>query len=188
DRLCLKCHATNDGNLASTGERFALADGVGCEACHGPSQKYLTVHYLSGFKEQSPEEKETRYGLKNTKNLVKRAELCVTCHVGNETKEVNHDLIAAGHPRLNFELAGYHGIYHKHWSDLDEKSRNKDYYARLWLIGQLVSSKSALDLLAVRAETANEGNPEKRRPWPEFSEYACYACHKDLKVTELDEK
>ena len=33
------------------------------------------------------------------------AEACAACHVGDGLdREVNHDLIAAGHPRLNFEL------------------------------------------------------------------------------------
>jgi hypothetical protein len=180
--LCLKCHATNDGNRDEGGERFVLEDGVGCEVCHGASQKYFTTHYLTGFKELTPEEKETTYGLRNLKDLGKRADLCISCHVGSKDKEVNHDLIAAGHPRLNFELAGYHGIAHKHWQDADEVSRNKDFYARLWAIGQVKSAKAALDLLAHRATGVDPAAPNRQKPWPEFSEYACYACHKDLKV------
>ena len=187
DALCLKCHATNDGKTANVGPRYVLEDGVSCEACHGPSDRYLTSHYQYGFKEMTPEAKEKDFGLRNTKDLVKRAELCITCHVGDGSKEVNHDLIAAGHPRLNFEFAAYHGNYHKHWFDSADKARNKDFYARAWLVGQLVTAKSALDLLELRARSANDPNPEKRRPWPEFAEYACYACHKDLKVTELGE-
>jgi hypothetical protein len=188
DKLCLKCHATNDGNLHDAAEQFVRADGVGCEACHGPAQKYLTEHYLAGFKEKASEEKERVYGLKNTKSLVKRAELCITCHVGDSTKEVNHDLIAAGHPRLNFELAGYHGIYHKHWSHDSEVKRHPDFEARLWLIGQLVSAKAAVDLLAVRADSAEKPLDAGGRPWPEFAEYACYACHKDIKVDSPAQK
>jgi hypothetical protein len=182
DRLCLKCHATNDGNSRDASEQFVLADGVGCEACHGPAQKYLTEHYVAGFKEKPAEEKERVYGLKNTKSLVKRAEMCITCHVGDGNREVNHDLIAAGHPRLNFELAGYHGIYHKHWSDAAEKARDPDFYARIWLIGQLVTTKSAIDLLAARAKGAELDVDKGGKPWPEFAEYACFACHKDLQV------
>ncbi len=187
-QLCLKCHATNDGDTSSASERFALADGVGCEACHGPSHKYLTEHYLPGFKDLSREEKENNYGLKNTKDLVRRANLCISCHVGSKDKDVNHDLIAAGHPRLNFELAGYHGIYHKHWEDPAETDRHNDFYARLWVIGQVASAKASLDLLAHRASGVDAAAPRSDKPWPEFSEYACYACHKDLKVNSPRQK
>jgi hypothetical protein len=184
--LCLKCHATFTGADMVKGDRFYLGDGVGCESCHGPAgNTYLTTHYLAGFKEQTPEQKEAA-GMRNTKNLVKRAQLCTTCHVGDETKEVNHDLIAAGHPRLNFELAGYHGIAQKHWSHADELARHRDFEARLWLVGQLSSARAALKLLAVRAESA-EKDGKGRRPWPEFAEYDCFACHRDLKVLNYKE-
>jgi hypothetical protein len=46
-----------------------------------------------------------------------------------------------------------------------------------------------VDLLAARAseKPGPSGFPclddkPERRPWPEFAEYACYACHKDVKV------
>jgi hypothetical protein len=186
--LCLKCHSTNDGRTDNAHERFVLADGVGCESCHGPSQKYLTEHFKPGFKELSAREKADRFGMWPTKDLTFRARLCVTCHVGDSTKEVNHDLIAAGHPRLNFELAGYHGIYNKHWAvepengRASEKARHPDYYARLWLLGQAVTSRGAVDLLVSRAEGSIVPPEKTGKPWPEFAEYACYACHKDLQV------
>jgi hypothetical protein len=185
---CLRCHATHTGDwdaredrMRGTGEHFSVADGVGCESCHGPSDKYLTVHYEAGFKEKSAEEKAKVYGMWPTKSLTFRAQLCSTCHVGDETKEVNHDLIAAGHPRLNFELAAYDSIYNKHWLASEELSRHPDFHARIWLLGQLGSAKAALKLLADRAARADLG-PEKSKPWPEFSEYACFACHKNLQV------
>src|SRR4051812_33503911 len=39
--LCLKCHATGDGDTrpARVGPRFYLGDGVGCESCHGPAER-----------------------------------------------------------------------------------------------------------------------------------------------------
>src|SRR5262249_10382358 len=180
-KLCLECHSTY-ATESQRGERFFIGDGVGCESCHGPAEKYLDTHYQAGFKNLSADQKETDFGLRNVWNLSKRTTLCTSCHVGNKDKEVNHDLIAAGHPRLNFEMGGYHGIYQKHWNDrtyVSNPSKNQpaDFEARLWLLGQLTAAKSALELLESRATNANKSAD---KPWPEFAEYACFACHKNL--------
>jgi hypothetical protein len=185
--LCLKCHASHDGVTdKGVGERFQLADGVGCESCHGPAEKWLTAHYQSGFKGKSLEEKAA-FGLRPTKDILHRAKLCTSCHVGSPDKEVNHDLIAAGHPRLSFELGAYHGIYNKHWNIEDDHARYKDFESRLWSIGQLLSAKAALELLEARAEGATKAGKDAK-PWPEFSEYDCFACHKQLQVDSPRQK
>jgi hypothetical protein len=181
--LCLKCHAMNDGSKDNTGDRFALADGVGCESCHGPAGDWVSTHYLDEFKDKSAEEKE-KLGFRNTKDLLVRARLCTECHVGAGDKDVNHDLIAAGHPRLNFEFASFHGIYPKHWPEGPELQRHPDLHARLWQIGQVVTAKAAVELLRARAEKGQK----EQAPWPEFAEYACYACHKDLQVENPGQK
>ncbi len=177
---CLKCHATNEGHTQGQGDRFVLADGVGCESCHGPAGDWVTTHYLPGFRDRPAAEKE-RLGLRNIKDLTARARLCTECHVGSGDRDVNHDLIAAGHPRLNFEFASFHAIYPKHWPQGPELQRYPDLHARLWEIGQVVTAKASLELLATRASG-------KDRPWPEFAEYACYACHKDLQVDNPSQK
>jgi hypothetical protein len=184
--LCLKCHASHDGVLEGTEEGFSLADGIGCESCHGASGRWLTEHYRAGFKGLSLEGKAA-LGMRPTKDLAHRARLCAECHVGTPDKEVNHDLIAAGHPRLNFDLGAYLGIYNKHWSHADELARYPDFEARAWALGQVASAQAALKLLASRAEGASAGG-EHARPWPEFSEYDCFACHKDLTVSNVDRK
>lgn len=177
--LCLKCHSTNDGQATNAGDRFQASDGVGCEACHGPSSNWIAEHFKPGFQGLSDKSKEG-FGFYPTKNLGFRAKVCASCHIGDGTKEVNHDLIAAGHPRLNFELGAYQGIYHKHWSIEDEKERHPDFQARSWMIGQVVAAREAIQLLRHRAEQATD--PETPAVWPEFSEYECYACHQDLTV------
>jgi Cytochrome c554 and c-prime len=182
--LCLKCHATFDPGIPP-GERAYMGDGVSCEACHGPAgNTYLATHYERGFLSKTPEQK-AKQGLWPTKNLSFRTQLCTSCHVGNGSKEVNHDLIAAGHPRLNFEMAGYHAIYHKHWNDRNYRDPSKnqpvDFAARLWVLGQLTTARAAVELTAIRAKHANEKGPQGR-PWPEFAEYACFSCHQDLTV------
>ena len=42
--LCLKCHATTEPATPAVDCRY-LGDGVGCESCHGPAKKWLTLHY-----------------------------------------------------------------------------------------------------------------------------------------------
>src|SRR5262249_32248915 len=117
------------------------------------------------------------------KSLKSRALICAACHIGNGDKEVDHDLIAAGHPRLSFEFSGYMGIYAKHWPQSADRGRYSDYDAREWLIGQVASAKCAAELLETRAERAKPDDGRKK--WPEFSEYGCYACHKSLGVSDL---
>jgi hypothetical protein len=152
--------------------RQSLTEGVGCESCHGPAEHYLATHYLPGWRQQTDSEKE-RWGLSPTKDLLARARLCAGCHVGDGDRDVNHDLIAAGHPRLTFEFSAFLAVYPKHWNVWQEKARTPDLEARAWALGQAASAQAALELLAHRAETPD-------RPWPEFGEYDCAACHHDL--------
>jgi hypothetical protein len=165
--LCLRCHVYPD--LSSPSERFRLNDGVGCESCHGAAEKWLSTHYLDN---------PGKDGMTNTKDLRVRAEVCVRCHVGDGDMDVNHDLIAAGHPRLRFEYGAYLANYPgKHWKTSQDRKCYPDLEARAWVIGQLVSAEAALKLLKHRADGA-QGKDGK--PWPEFAEYNCAACHHDL--------
>src|SRR5207253_2017930 len=96
------------------------------------------------------------------------------CHVGGPSedgrppRDVDHDLIAAGHPRLEFEFSGSLANLPAHWS---EKGRNAapDFPARAWAIGQVASAGAALELLGDRARAAEQQSGR----WPEFSEYDC---------------
>src|SRR5207302_5872390 len=90
-------------------------------------------------------------------------------------RDVNHDLIAAGHPPLRFEFGTYLAHLPKHWQ---EWSASPDADARNWAVGQAVVAEMALELLADRACQA-------ARPRPEFADYACFSCHRDLPVGTL---
>jgi hypothetical protein len=173
DATCLKCHAEV---AESRRLKRSLADGVACESCHGAAEKWLTVHYLAGFKEKTDREKHEQYGMQPTKNLLYRAQMCADCHVGSPGKQVNHDLYAAAHPPLHFEFAAYSALMPKHWNEAEEKARQPDLEVRSWAIGQTVSARAALGLLAWRAENDSQ-------PWPEFAEYGCYSCHHDLQAS-----
>lgn len=173
DRLCLRCHSTN-ADAVLRGDAVASTDGVSCERCHGPAEKWLSLHYRADWGRLPNREKEA-LGFVPTKELKRRALLCTECHVGSGEAQVDHDLYAAGHPRLNFELGSYLATMPPHWNVRAEKTRYPDLEARLWEVGQLASAEAALDLLAHRA------GKDSRGPWPEFAEYNCFACHHDLK-------
>jgi hypothetical protein len=171
---CLACH-TNTLSLANAEASPILAEeliaGVGCEACHGGAREWLGPHTKPGWKRA--------LGMTATWNIVGYAEKCVGCHVGaGETKDlplrdVNHDLIAAGHPRLNFEFSVFLDNVPRHWSLKKEQEKPPDFAAKAWTLGQLVSAEAALELLHYRASS-------RQAPWPEFAEYDCFACHHDL--------
>jgi hypothetical protein len=95
---------------------------------------------------------------------------------GLPPRDVDHDLIAAGHPRLNFEFAAYLANMPPHWVER-ERNAEKDFPARAWMIGQVVSAEAAIKLLQDRAERASRS----RERWPEFSEYGCFSCHHELR-------
>ncbi len=165
--LCLDCH----GAGGHEPERIQ-ADGAGCERCHGPAEKWVSTHYLDGFDRRTP-------GFIDLRNdRVARAQVCMKCHVGDAGQEVDHVLIAAGHPRLRYESGAYYANYagsYRHWADLGEKERDPAFEARNWVLGQLLCARAALELLLARA-----ADPRRQANWPEFAEYDCTACHHDL--------
>jgi hypothetical protein len=170
--LCLDCHVQPNALKASNGPRFDLADGVACENCHGPAQEWRTLHTQEGWKGKSTEEKR-KFGMWDTKDLVSRAQLCVRCHIGTKDSSVDHNLIAAGHPRLGFEFKAFLDGMPKHW---DEEGINKqpDFPARAWYIGQIISARAAVEVL-----TGWTSRPAKNSL--DFAAYDCYACHHDLR-------
>ncbi len=182
---CLGCHAT-PARGASRAATFG--DGVSCEACHGSAEKWIGPHTEDGWESVSPAVKEQRFGLFATKDLSRRAAVCAGCHVGSPAKEdqiardVNHDLIAAGHPALRFEFSAYLALIAPHWT---EKGRNAqpDFAARAWAVGQVVCAKAALDVLQDRAARSQIKMQSERTPWPELSDYSCFSCHQDLTKT-----
>ncbi len=196
DERCLACHATPRPTAVLNQTHWMDGDGVGCEACHGASGRWLGAHTAEGWRELSPERK-AELGMANVTELPARARQCAGCHVGDHeqsggipVRDVNHDLIAAGHPRLNFELSAFLANMPTHWV---EKGINggataggnlrptgemaADFSARAWALGELATAEAALRLLKARAEKAKT----HAAPWPEFTESGCFSCHHDLR-------
>jgi hypothetical protein len=125
-------------------------------------------------------------GMRDTKDLAVRARLCAGCHVGDGERDMNHDMIAAGHPPLRFELSAYHDLIRpKHWPPA-ERVRAPQFKARLWAEGQAATIQLTLDLVHARASRAAAG--ERLTPWPELAEYDCFACHQRLRLGDRHSK
>lgn len=184
DARCLACHATPTPEPTAAASAVVQRDGVSCEACHGAAEKWLGAHTQAWWSGLDDSVKESQYGMRTTRPLNRRVGVCVDCHVGAPARnglparDVNHDLIAAGHPRLNFEFSAFLANMPPHWV---ENTRGS-FPAQAWAIGQVATAKAAVDLLEARARRAvtfGEHQPASA-PWPEFSEYDCFSCHHDL--------
>lgn len=186
-RLCLDCHsvAPHVSKLAH-GHKLSLRDGVSCEGCHGPAEKWLDPHKRPDWEGYTAEYKEKHFGFSNTNNLISRARICAECHIGSKDKEVNHDIMAAGHPRLTFEMSAYFDNLPPHWNPNQDRRMTaindphqaagqvrSTLDAKLWAIGQLAVAEKSAELLEKRAS-------DPYKVWPEFTEYGCYACHHNL--------
>jgi Cytochrome c554 and c-prime len=162
-RNCLACHNTSS-ILAGSFASATIMEGVGCEACHGSAQTWINTHFTTNGLSS---------GMIPLGPLVQRARLCVTCHVGSGDRDMNHDIIAAGHPALYFDMAVYHEQYPKHWREVPVVE--SDRRARLWLAGQIAMADAELELIQARARQSHTVSV-----WPELSLYTCVDCHKTL--------
>jgi hypothetical protein len=159
---CVGCHASPSLTPAF---RPAIEFGVACQSCHGSAGGWIDRHYLASWKGGD--------GFRDLKDLPTRAEVCTSCHVGPVVSEegtsyhVDHELIAAGHPRLAFELDAYLTNYPKHWdADQDADRYPGSFHVSAWLCGQDAAARKLVEALAI-------GSPTQ----PEFSHYDCFDCH-----------
>ena len=164
---CLACHSL-DVPASERGRNFA-AEGVSCEACHGPATGWLGYHVTK----DATHEENVRRGMYDTRDAVKRTEKCLTCHLGTADKFVDHEMIAAGHPDLVFELEAFSSAMPRHWKETTEADPWQP--VRTFATGQLVHLRASLDRLARRV---------KGPIWPEYAELDCFACHHSLTRAE----
>jgi len=171
---CLACHALNVPP-AERARTFDLSEGVSCESCHGPASGWLGPHTERDW----AHEKSLSLGMFDTRNLARRTEKCLSCHLGSEEKFVDHEMIAAGHPDLYFELDSFSAVMPRHWKEPGEPgaSAGSDpwFDVRELTTGQAVQLRQSLLRLASRTRGKN---------WPEYSELQCYACHHSLTPPE----
>ena len=169
-RECLGCHATP--TAGSRGPKFQVSDGVGCEACHGPASPWIASHYAM----RGTHAANVAAGMTALDQPQARARVCLDCHFGSAANGqfVTHRLMAAGHPRISFELDLFSALQ-QHWDvDSDYVARKgRPSSVRLWAVGQAEAVRRSVDLF---------GRPD-RGTWgvfPEFYFYDCHSCHRTI--------
>lgn len=165
---CLACHAP-PAKLAP-GSSYKKSDGVTCEACHGPAQEWLQAHI-----ERDWNQKKSSYyarGFYDNSNFKLRAERCAACHT-----EIDHEIVAGGHPPLQFEMVAYAQIM-KHWDDQEDVPAGSfSVDPTLWAVGQVVGLRRLLDMVATRA---GESNYQSIGKFSHFEDKNCFQCHHKL--------
>jgi hypothetical protein len=174
--LCLDCHANNvpESRRAKT---FNMADGVSCESCHGPSSNWLGKHVsLANFHSEN-----IAAGMYPTEDPMARAELCASCHIGNGSKFVNHELYGAGHPRTPFELNAY-SQSHAHFITNEKYARRKFVMqeSQAWALGQVVTLRKQMEGIANPARFTGALTPE-------LAYFDCFSCHRNITGGSLQE-
>src|SRR5277367_99003 len=175
---CLACHALYT-TPEQRGRPFQLSDGVSCENCHGPASAWLGPHTTREWSH----EKSVALGMHDTRNMIHRTEKCLSCHLGSQEKFVDHEMIAAGHPDLYFELDSFSAVMPRHWKVPRESAPGKALEdsswigVRDWSTGQAVQLRASLQRLAWRARNERY---DKKDIWPEYAELSCFACHHSL--------
>ncbi|AJR23447.1 multiheme c-type cytochrome [Sphingobium sp. YBL2] len=165
---CLGCHSTP---AAARGARFLTQDGVGCEACHGPASGWIASHYAVGASHAA----NVAAGMTPLDRPQARASVCLDCHFGSarDGQFVTHRIMAAGHPRISFELDLFSSMQAHHDEDGDYAQRKgRTDSLKLWAVGQAMAVERALTLYA--GEKGTEG------AFPEFYFFDCQSCHRRI--------
>ncbi len=177
---CLACHALYAAP-DQRGRAFEIAEGVSCENCHGPAQGWLGQHTARESTEKHAE--SVRLHMVDTRNIIVRTGKCLECHLGTREKFVDHEMIAAGHPDLYFELDSFSAVMPRHWKAPRESAAGKPAEdaawvgVRDWSTGQAVQLRAAMERLTWRAKSERF---DRKDVWPEYSELSCFACHHAL--------
>jgi Cytochrome c554 and c-prime len=166
---CLGCHAEP---AAARGAKFQTSDGVGCEACHGGAGGWLVSHYTLGATHAD----NVKAGMTALEDPRTRAGVCLDCHFGSARSGqfVTHKMMAAGHPRVSFELDLYSALQRHYDFDADYVKRKPLASGiKFWAVGQAMAVERALTLYADRVHS-NEG------AFPEFYFFDCQSCHRRI--------
>jgi hypothetical protein len=159
--VCLDCHTTNVPPSQVEGT-IDPEDGIQCETCHGPASGWRNEHTEEGWTHQQ----SVSRGMIDLARIGTRATTCTGCHLGDATRQVDHELIASGHPVLTFELDNYTETMPAHWPP------GKDTHGvPAWALGQVINFRESLENLSRHARGQN---------WPEFSDLTCQTCHHSL--------
>lgn len=165
--VCLSCHS-DYVPADKRGPKHQFSDGVACEACHGPASGWLQSHTRAGVSHRENLDR----GLYPLEEPLARAEKCLACHAGNKDRFAGHDIMGAGHPRLQFELVNWQRMQVPHFrADADYLARKpQPDEATQWAIGQLSAAENLL-------RTLDGPRLDADGVWVELAFFDCHACH-----------
>lgn len=181
---CLGCHATTGAGQTAAVRRD---DGVGCESCHGPAGRWIAGHYAgvlnapsAGAEMRAKHQANLALGLVRLEDPVVRANVCADCHFGSakDGQFVTHRMMAAGHPRIGFELDLFSSLQGHHQEDADYGWRKfgapnaRTDHVQMWAVGQATVLERSLDLF--RSKRGTDGM------FPEFYFLDCHSCHRRI--------
>ncbi len=166
-KICLDCHADNVPE-DKRGPKFQITDGVGCEACHGGSARWIESH----TEPETSHADNLAKGMYPTEDPLSRASICLSCHLGTKDQFATHRIMGAGHPRLSFELDTFTANQPAHYSVDEDYVKRKGEISdfRLWVTGQLESAERYLQLIG--SDLFQPGGM-----FPELAFYDCQSCH-----------
>lgn len=167
---CIACHA-DPVAAAERGARFQISDGVGCEACHGGSGAWIASHYAVGATHAANIAK----GMVALDDPKVRAAKCLDCHFGGNgpNQFVTHQIMAAGHPQISFELDLFSSLQKHYDFDADYVSRHKQIPpgVKTWAVGQAMALNRMLTLYGPKSTGG---------AFPEFVFFDCQSCHRTM--------
>lgn len=168
---CYGCHTTF-APVGQRGPKFRLDDGVGCESCHGAAIGWLESHY----EVQGSHRNNVARGMTALEDPASRARVCLDCHYGSTGRGqfVTHAMMAAGHPRITFELDLFSAFQQHHDVDDDYIQRKgRPDSVKLWAVGQAEAVARATDLFA-RPDYGTQG------VFPQLYFFDCHSCHRPI--------
>jgi hypothetical protein len=172
-QMCLGCHSEN---AASRGPKYQVSDGIGCEACHGGAANWIESH------DNGNHASNIANGMRALDRPQVRAGVCLDCHFGSADSGqfVTHRMMAAGHPRISFELDLFSTLQQHHNEDADyygERRKLRTNGVRNWAVGQAMAVERSLSLFS---------NPGRgmEGAFPEFYFFDCHTCHRRISDSE----
>jgi hypothetical protein len=187
---CVSCHATplpEDVDVTPQAALNHYALGVTCEACHGPASRWVDEHLgktwittcVPGEADVRPAAKRAA-GFNNLEDLSVAAVTCARCHIGSgeevdgkSRRTVSHDLMAAGHPRLDFEFSAWYASMPPHWNR--QREQRPGFHTDAWCSGQ------AGVWNAKAASAAEYPITSSAIIQPDLAQFDCLSCHHALR-------
>jgi hypothetical protein len=177
---CLNCHTDNVAP-AMRGPKFQISDGIQCETCHGGAENWLATHDDAPTVDHLA---NVANGLIALERPVVRAAVCLDCHVGDTDRFASHRMMAAGHPRLSFELDTYTELWRTS-GGREHYRLDGDYAVRkgksqppvtVWLTGLTAASRRSIDMIGWHTGKGMGALPD-------FALYNCYSCHRTMQLS-----